>query len=111
MELHGQAMLDYLNGEEDAYCILRRDDGIAYPPIYARQFFYPDGLPELDKIAVERCAGRVLDIGAGAGSHSLAHSRERTRGNFNRHFDKSGKGDVRTRLPRRQSWRCVRFLF
>jgi 2-polyprenyl-3-methyl-5-hydroxy-6-metoxy-1,4-benzoquinol methylase len=72
MELHGQAMLDYLNGEEDAYCILRRDDGIAYPPIYARQFFYPNGLPELDKIAVERCAGRVLDIGAGAGSHSLA---------------------------------------
>jgi len=53
-------------------CILRRDDGIAYPPIYAKQFFYPDGLPELDKIAVERCAGRVLDIGAGAGSHSLA---------------------------------------
>jgi len=72
MELHGQAMLDYLNGEEDAYCILRRDDGIAYPPIYARQFFYQDGLPELDKIAVRRCAGRVLDIGAGAGSHSLA---------------------------------------
>ena len=52
--------------------IARRDDGIAYPPIYARQFFYPDGLPELDRIAVERCAGRVLDIGAGAGSHSLA---------------------------------------
>lgn len=65
-------MLDYLNGEEDAYCILRRDDGIAYPPIYARQFFYADGLPELDRIAVERCTGRVLDIGAGAGSHSLA---------------------------------------
>jgi len=72
MELHGQAMLDYLNGDEDAYCILRRDDGIAYPPIYARQFFYPEGLPELDKIAVRRCAGKVLDIGAGAGSHSLA---------------------------------------
>jgi 2-polyprenyl-3-methyl-5-hydroxy-6-metoxy-1,4-benzoquinol methylase len=72
MELHGQAMLDYLKGEEDACCILRRDDGIAYPPIYAKQFFYPDGLPELDRIAVERCSGRVLDIGAGAGSHSLA---------------------------------------
>jgi len=72
MELHGQAMLDYLKGEEDAYCILRRNDGIAYPPIHARQFFYPDGLPELDKIAVRRCAGKVLDIGAGAGSHSLA---------------------------------------
>jgi len=72
MELHGQAMLDYLNGDEDAYCILRRDDGIAYPPIYARQFFYPNGLPDLDRLAVQRCAGRVLDIGAGAGSHSLA---------------------------------------
>src|SRR5215471_2783693 len=72
MELHGQAMLDCLNGDEDAYYILRRDDGAAYPPIYAREFFYPEGLPELDRVAVERCAGRVLDIGAGAGSHSLA---------------------------------------
>jgi 2-polyprenyl-3-methyl-5-hydroxy-6-metoxy-1,4-benzoquinol methylase len=72
MELHGQAMLDHLNGDKDAYGILRRDDSVAYPPIYARQFFYPEGLPELDRIAVERCAGRVLDIGAGAGSHSLA---------------------------------------
>lgn len=72
MELHGQAMIDYLNGETDAYCLLRRDDGIAYPPIYAKQFFYPEGLPELDRLAVERCRGRVLDLGAGAGSHSLA---------------------------------------
>jgi SAM-dependent methyltransferase len=72
MDLHGQAMLDYLNGEKDAYCILRRDDGIAYLPIYARQFFYPDGLPAIDQIAVRHCVGRVLDIGAGAGSHSLA---------------------------------------
>lgn len=72
MELHGQAMIDYLNGEKDAYCLLRRDDGIAYPPIYAERFFYPEGLPELDKLAVERCRGRVIDIGAGAGSHSLA---------------------------------------
>ena len=72
MELHGQAMLDYLSGDNNARCILRRDDGVAYPPIYARQFFYPDGHPELDRIAVELCAGRVLDIGAGAGSHSLA---------------------------------------
>ena len=72
MELHGQAMLDYMSGDDDAQCILRRDDGIAYPPIHARQFFYPDGIPELDRIAVELWAGRVLDIGAGAGSHSLA---------------------------------------
>lgn len=72
MELHGQAMLDYLNGEENAQCILRRDDGVAYPAICAKQFFYPDGLPRLDRLAVEQCSGRVLDIGAGAGTHSLA---------------------------------------
>jgi hypothetical protein len=72
MELHGQAMLDYLDGDGDAHCILRRDDGIAYPTIYARNFFYPDGLPELDEVAVRECRGRVIDIGAGAGSHSLA---------------------------------------
>jgi len=72
MELHGQALLDYINGAEDAHYILRRDDGIAYPLIYAKQFFYPEGLPELDRIAVRHCAGKVLDLGAGAGSHSLA---------------------------------------
>jgi 2-polyprenyl-3-methyl-5-hydroxy-6-metoxy-1,4-benzoquinol methylase len=72
MELHGQALLDYINGDEGAHYILRRNDGIAYPPIYARQFFYPEGLPALDRVAVQRCAGKVLDLGAGAGSHSLA---------------------------------------
>lgn len=33
MDLHGQAMLDYMNGERGAYGILRRDDGAAYPRI------------------------------------------------------------------------------
>jgi len=72
MELHGQALLDYLSGNENTKCILRRNDGIAYPPLYAKQFFYPEGLPKLDRMAIEHCSGRVLDIGAGAGTHSLA---------------------------------------
>lgn len=69
-------MLDYLNGDKDAYCILRRDDGIAYPPIYAREFFYAEGMSLLDEIALEHCVEKVLDIGAGAGSHSLAIHRK-----------------------------------
>ena len=72
MDLHGQAMLDYLNGEKDAYCVLRRDDGIPYHPIYDKQVLYPDRLPAVDQIAVEHCGGTVLDIGAGDGWHSLA---------------------------------------
>ena len=59
MELHGQAMLDYLNGEEDAYCILRRDDGVAYPPIYGDNSFTQTDFPNLirlrSSVALEEC--------------------------------------------------------
>ncbi len=71
MDIHGQCLLDYLNGEKEAFYLLHRDDGFVTPPIYAREFFYEDEFPEIDKIALDNCDGRVLDIGAGAGSHSL----------------------------------------
>jgi len=72
MDIHGQCLLDYLNGEKKAFYLLHRDDGFVYPPIYAKEFFYEaDEFPEIDKIALDSCYGGVLDIGAGAGSHSL----------------------------------------
>ena len=71
MDFHGQCLLDYLNGEKEAFYLLHRDEGFVSPPMYAGQFFYEDEFPEIDKIALDNCRGRVLDIGAGAGSHSL----------------------------------------
>jgi SAM-dependent methyltransferase len=71
MDLHGQALLDYLQGETETYVLLHRDDGFTYQPIPAKSWFYQEGFPEFDQVALARCDGRVLDLGAAAGSHAL----------------------------------------
>ena len=49
-----------------------RADGVAYQ-IETEEYFTLDGsLATLDVIAIERCRGRVLDVGAAAGRHALA---------------------------------------
>lgn len=72
MDAHGKALLDYFKGDEDATMLLHRDDGFTYPALSVRDWFYPDGLPAIDQEAINRCQGRVLDVGASSGSHSLA---------------------------------------
>ncbi len=71
MDLHGQALLDYLQGDTESVVLLHRDDGFTYDPIPASHWFYEAGLPELDQHALSRCTGHVLDIGAASGSHAL----------------------------------------
>ncbi|WP_161891098.1 class I SAM-dependent methyltransferase [Pontibacter russatus] len=68
----GAAMLDYLNGDADAGVVvissLTEDDVM---PAY---YLFRDvaEMPELELLALEACRGNTLDVGAGAGSHSLA---------------------------------------
>lgn len=49
-----------------------RADGVSFE-IETGEYFTLEGeLAELDAIALDRCRGRVLDVGAGAGRHALA---------------------------------------
>jgi len=71
MEPYGLALLDYIRGDRSATLIVRRDDD-QEARLPAGVFFR--GASEFSAIeqeALELCFGRVLDIGAGTGRHSL----------------------------------------
>jgi len=67
----GYGMLDYFQGRAEAE-IVERDDGYVYvsggPGAYFTEY---SDWPEKDRQALEFAAGRVLDIGCGAGRHAL----------------------------------------
>ncbi len=69
---HGAALRDFFAGRADAEVIVRDEDG-EEERTPARVFFRePDEFSALDEAALALCRGRVLDVGAGAGCHSLA---------------------------------------
>jgi SAM-dependent methyltransferase len=68
---HGAALRDFLAGDLDAEVIVRAEDG-EEERTPARVFFRgPADFSALDEAALDLCRGRVLDVGAGAGCHSL----------------------------------------
>jgi SAM-dependent methyltransferase len=76
MEPFGRALLAYLEGESGAEIILRRDDG-KEGAIPAAFFFREEsGFSQIERAATELGEGRVLDIGAGAGSLSVVLQRK-----------------------------------
>ena len=68
----GAAIMDYhKNGKADTLVVrssMFDDDEIPVSDLF-RSF---DDMPELEKIALDMACGRILDVGAGSGCHSLA---------------------------------------
>ena len=71
MEPYSLALKDYWDGNKLAKVILHRDDGLVNDYIISHCFRKPEDFSELENIAIESCFGKVLDIGAGVGPHSL----------------------------------------
>ena len=70
MRPFGLALLDYHQGNLSSTLVIERDDGwLADLPM--KTFFRQARDFELEGKAMDLCRGRVLDVGAGSGIHSL----------------------------------------
>jgi SAM-dependent methyltransferase len=75
MEPYGKALAAYHEGHTNAQLIIRRDDGLETPIPVGIFFREPSEFTPIEKAALDSCKGRVLDVGAGTGSPSLALQR------------------------------------
>lgn len=71
-DLMGRALRDYHLHKDAGICLTVHSDcsGVEILPV---EVFFRDAaaLPDLESYALELCQGRILDVGAGAGCHSL----------------------------------------
>lgn len=69
-DIYGQALLDYAAGNEKSLYLETSYGPREEMPVshYFRDY---DGLPDIEQIALQFCSGDILDVGAGAGVHSL----------------------------------------
>lgn len=70
LDIFGEALLDYYNGNSDACLKVHTSESEVYDmpaSIYYRSAEHFD----IDQIALSFCSGKVLDVGAGAGIHTL----------------------------------------
>ncbi len=70
-DILGQALLDYHKGtySEDITTYSSLGEAALLPLPYLFRDYA--GMPVLEQIALEKCAGEILDVGCGAGSHAL----------------------------------------
>jgi SAM-dependent methyltransferase len=68
----GQALADYQHGTFTGKLWVHNKYGPKEEMPVKVYFRTMDEMPELEWVALQECRGKILDIGAGAGSHSLA---------------------------------------
>lgn len=69
-DVYGKAILDYQKGENSKIITFSSIAGKDVMPV--DHLFRPfDKMPEIEKTALKMAKGKVLDLGCGAGSHSL----------------------------------------
>ena len=71
MEPFGRALLAFFEGDPKTELKIRRDDGLETLLPMSHFFREPRELTPIEKVAIDGCVGRVLDVGAGSGLHSL----------------------------------------
>ncbi|RYY25302.1 MAG: class I SAM-dependent methyltransferase, partial [Sphingobacteriaceae bacterium] len=71
MDIYGQALLDFYNNQPEEKLWLNNNYGEPEEMPVAVFFRDEAEMPEAEMLALNLCRGKVLDIGAGAGSHAL----------------------------------------
>ncbi|BAO44075.1 class I SAM-dependent methyltransferase [Thiolapillus brandeum] len=76
MDTYSQALQNYYDEKEPFNYEIVRDDG--YSSVVPLSIFFEDsGFSNIELLALDRCKGKVLDVGAGAGRHSLELQRRK----------------------------------
>ena len=67
----GRMMLDFLDGRHDVFVEVESSDVDMWVMTGTTMFRTYEEMDELEQVALQLCDGRVLDVGAGSGCHSL----------------------------------------
>ncbi len=72
-DAYGHLLSDYHKGQENVLEIIEREDGlITASPSHPQAYFHEySAWPEHQKQGIKYAAGRILDVGSGAGCHAL----------------------------------------
>lgn len=70
-DLPGLAIADYYLGCANGHLMVEYSDGSSEEMPVCYYFRGEDEMPGLELVAIQECRGRILEVGAGAGSHAL----------------------------------------